>query len=317
MHGGEPLLIGVNKMRLILQESVNYSLKQSKHLSFSLQTNLTLLDEEYCKLLSEYNVKIGTSLDGYNEYQNSSRITNNGSMTFSKVFNTIIHLQKSRNYKQLCPGIIVTITKKHIGKEQELLDFIRDNNLKCSIRPAFPINDNEKCNCMLPDEYAKFFCNMFDLWFVDSVYRTFDIQEFPQIIDLLLFKRSTKSLCSNSQNCGRNFICANELGDFYSCNRLCNISNFYLGNVYTDEISKIIINNSNFCKNRFDALKECKKCKWLAICNGGCPANAFFASGSYNNKDYFCQAKLIIYNHVEQVLKKHFDTYKFETLFNG
>ena len=310
-HGGEPLIIGVTKFEHILREISEYAVAQSVKIAFSVQTNLILLTSDYCELFKNYKVKIGTSLDGCDEYQNSSRVNINGDSTFSTVLHKWLKLKDSCNYKDLCSGIIMTVTKKHIGKESILLEFIKKHSLKCNIRPAFPICDEDTKSCMTPKEYATFFCNLFDLWFNDATFSTFDVAEFPRVITAILFKKT--KLCSESQNCGGHFLCSDESGSFYSCNRLCGHRSFYLGNYTVDSIADIICKNQEFSQNRYNLLSECHRCKWLSICNCGCPAVAFFSNDNFNSKDYFCEANKSIFEHVENILKEYINNFSFES----
>lgn len=134
-HGGEPLLIdAITYEKLILK-----LIELNPNIKLSIQTNGTLLTKEHIDVFKKYNVSIGISLDGYNEEMNKCRVYANGKNTFNIVMKKI-ELLKNENAKF---GLIMSLSKKILGHEQELYDFIAQNNLKCNIRPIF-ISENRK-----------------------------------------------------------------------------------------------------------------------------------------------------------------------------
>ena len=161
LHGGEPLTLSSDVYEVFLKKLTE---KISK-ISISVQTNGTLLDANKLKILNKYNVKIGISLDGSSEEQNKNRIYKNGRNSFNKVKNTIDML-KNNNIKF---GIIMTLSKNNLHKEKEIYEFIKENNICCDIRPAFPTKVNMKnSDIMTNDEYIDFFKHFFDIWYNDD-----------------------------------------------------------------------------------------------------------------------------------------------------
>jgi len=304
LHGGEPLMVSSKKMDDFLTLLATYSKQLGYNLIFSMQTNGTLIDDDWIYVLQKYKIRVGISLDGCNENQNAYRIDKNGKPVFSKVLERFDFLRKHK----LNPGVIFTLNRNHIGKERELLDFIQEKKIKCNIRPAFSAKKNllNQNIYMTSKEYASFFCNMFDIWFnEEEKYETFLIRDFEDIIRKVLGGPKECHSCVDSDSCSRHFISMGINGDCYPCNRLYNDSRFYLGNLIQLPIENIMENSYILSKKRIENLSHCKSCSIKEFCNGGCPAIAYSVYGNYYEKDYFCDAYQYIYTHVKKVLENY------------
>lgn len=301
LHGGEPLMSSCKEIDDFLNMLVEYAKQNEYKLSFSIQTNGTLINNNWVQVFRKYGVRIGISLDGCNEDQNAYRLDKTGNSVFSKVLDRLDFLKKN----EMNPGVIFTVSKKHIGMEREMLNFIQTKQIKCNIRPAFPMNEisSDQNICMNPEEYADFFCNMFDIWFNEAEkYETFYVREFEDIIRKVLGGSKECHSCIESMDCSRHFISMGMDGNCYPCNRLYDNKQFYLGNLIEDTIDNIIKKGYLWSDMRNDHLIYCKDCDIEEFCHGGCPAIAYSVYKDYNERDYFCYAYRHIYLHVKKIL---------------
>ena len=304
LHGGEPLTIPINQYEIFLEKLT----KKLPKCKFSIQTNATLLTVEHIKLFEKYNINVGISLDGCNEEQNSCRIYKDGHNSFDKVMQSIELLQKSKIHF----GIIVTISKKHINQEKELYNFIKENNLRCSIRPAFPVKNSKNDMILSSNEYYNFFKNLFDIWYDDES-GAISINQIADLYDELFKVLESKyrvNCCSDCETCFGKFISLDRKGNVYSCNRTYGLKEFYYGNI--NEITKEELNSKieSFNKNRVSYLRnsKCTSCKIYEYCYGGCPASAFNIYGTYlSAEDIFCDAKIKIHEYIIKKLEKNGD----------
>lgn len=292
LHGGEPLLTSLSVLESFFEKIISFD----SRISFSIQTNLTLLNDDYSNLFKKYNVNVGFSLDGCNQTQNQLRVDAFGNSTYENVI---------CNYKKACdiglsPGAIITINRFHLNKEKELLDFIESMHLKCNIRPAYPVDSNTYC--MTPNEYAIFFNRLFDIWLENESYETFNIGEFESIVREILGGKKECRGCSKSECCSKNFLSIDTMGRCYPCNRLHGIQEFYLGNLSKESVDVIIQRSISKNINRWEKLKntECINCEIQDFCYGGCPAIAYSVYGNYYRKDYFCESFRLIFKHVNK-----------------
>lgn len=304
LHGGEPLTIPLSAYYFFL-EKLKLEIPNCK---LSIQTNGTLITEKHIELFLKYNMTVGISLDGCNEEQNSCRIYKNGKDTFNRVMESI-HLLQKNNVKF---GVIITLSKKILGHENELYEFIKINRLQCSVRPAFPVRNSDNKLILSSKEYLDFFKNFFDIWYEDKSEKV----KLNQIIDVAeeLFKvlepKYRVNSCSDCKNCFENFICLDEEGNLYSCNRNYGIQEFFYGNI--NEVSlNDVYNKIDYLKNeRMKSLNnsKCKKCAIFEYCYGGCPSCAYNIHNTYlAPEDYFCYAKIEIRKYILRKLQNNGD----------
>ena len=300
-HGGEPLLIRADIYEKLIKEII----KTHPNVNFSIQTNATLLDENYIKVFKKYGVSIGISLDGYNEEQNKCRVYANGKNSYNLVMKKI-KLLKDNEMKF---GIIMTLSKGIVGHEKELYDFIAENRIGCNIRPAFLSgNGEDKELIMTNEEYYNFFKNIFEIWYADKErIKLTQIREiYEEFAKALNSKYEVKS-CSVSDKCFENFISLDIDGNLYSCNRAYNNKELYYGNMKEIKMERVYEKMKNFIEERRKYVEnsKCKKCMIYRYCKGGCPASAYNTNGTiYSADDYFCEARIRIYEYVKKRLKE-------------
>lgn len=300
-HGGEPLIIdAVNYERLINNIKSTYS-----NVKFSIQTNGTLLNDEYLTIFKRYNVHIGISLDGYDEESNKYRIYKNGKNSFNDVIKKIELL----NNEGINFGVIMTLNNSVVGNEEKLYNFIKKYKIKCNIRPVFQTTKSEIAY-MKEEEYYLFFKNLFNIWINDKEAKVkfMQIKEIgDEFIKVLEPFYNTKS-CSTSGNCFENFISLDVDGNLYSCNRTYRVKDFFYGNLREltkEELENKIKEKINMRKQFIDN-EKCNKCKLFSECRAGCPANAYALHGSIESADdNYCSAKLRIREYVNNYLEKN------------
>lgn len=293
-HGGEPLLVSADNYRKLLEKLKGLNLK------FSVQTNGTLISNEFINLFQDYDFNVGISLDGYDEKSNSCRIYKNKKNSFNDCLKNIKTL-KEKNMKF---GVIMSINKEHLGNELELYRFIALNGINCNIRPVFP-SSPEKINISC-DEYTNFFCKLFDIWFHDSN----ELVKTHQISELYLELRKSydcnfiEKTCESCESCFLNFISMDIDGDIYPCNRLYGINEYLYGNIYSNSMEEIMKKSNDLAEKRKKSINDkCSNCYLKDTCNGGCPANSYSYNRNILEKDFFCKSKLDINRYISNVLR--------------
>ena len=111
-HGGEPLMMG--KKRFVeMIEIFNSELSQLVDLKYVLQTNGTLIDEEWIEIFSKYNIAVSVSLDGDQTTHDANRIDTKGKGTYLRATEGLKKLMfAAENNKVRFPGIISVINDK-------------------------------------------------------------------------------------------------------------------------------------------------------------------------------------------------------------
>lgn len=107
LHGGEPLLAGRDKLRLAAQ-SLATALSGVCALDLRVHTNGVTLDEQFCELFAEFDIKVGVSLDGDRAANDLHRRYRNGHSSHPQVLRAIDLLRGPR-YRHLYAGLLCTV----------------------------------------------------------------------------------------------------------------------------------------------------------------------------------------------------------------
>lgn len=302
LHGGEPLLWGKENYREALvfmqRELVDFDL----HLS--MQTNLSLIDEEYLDILTQYNVKLGFSLDGFKEIHDSQRVGIGNSTTFDTIMEKLA-LCRERGLKL---GCIVVGSRKHIGRIPELYQFMKEKELNFKFNPLF-ISGEAKQNRdeygITAQEYVQMCIELFDLWFDDQHGKVSE-SNFVEIASNIATGHTTG--CMFSQNCQDNFLAIAPTGDVMPCGRFCDdgLKQYAYGNLHHETLTEILLRikqSEAYRRAEYIANSDCAKCKWFNICHGGCLHDGFLRNGDFKSKTLLCHAYKQLFAHIKKRMK--------------
>lgn len=301
-HGGEPMLWGIDNYRAIFeyiqQELSDYNVHNS------MQTNLSLVNDEWIDLFLQYDVRIGFSLDGTADIHNQQRVGIHAEPTFENILTNYLRC-KQRGMKI---GCIVVGSRKHIGHIPALYQLMRDEGINFKFNPLFcsgEAQNNIDEYGITPDEYAQMSIELFDLWFDDPRGKITE-SNFVEIASNITTGHPTG--CMFSHNCQDNFIAIAPTGDVMPCGRFCDneLRHYSYGNLHDESLVDILsrIKQTEIYKRaEYIANSSCVKCKWYNICHGGCLHDGFLNSGDFEHKTFLCSAYKKIFTHIEQRLK--------------
>ena len=155
-QGGEPL-VNFEVIKYIVEYSEEQALVLNKHISYSLVSNLTLIDDEKIDFIKEHCISLSTSLDGDRELHNINRPMIDKSESFDTVINQINRLKQN----EICPGAIQTTTRFSFSKYKEMIDTYVNLGLNSIfIRPLTPLGiakENWDTIGYSPEEFVSFF----------------------------------------------------------------------------------------------------------------------------------------------------------------
>lgn len=277
-HGGEPLLAPFKLWEYTLNR-LKSKIKKIE-LNLSIQSNLWNLNNDFCKLFKEYNVSVGTSIDGPKEINDRQR----GEGYFDKTFQGI----KIAEDNGLDVGCISTFTPFSHGRWKEVFDFFLNNKLSFSIHPSLkPMNlfgndelflNNEQYGNLLSDVIIEYLTKR----------KHIQIGSFDQFCRSVAFGMG--EVCT-FKDCFGMFLAIDPEGDIYSCQRFIGHKSFNLGNIseLPDLTSIENHKNAKALINRGKKVKKaCNDCEHLNYCRGGCYYNA--VSGGNGVIDPYCNA---------------------------
>lgn len=305
--GGEPFLAGIN-----FYENVNEIQQKFANKTFQniVQTSGYLYDNKLIDFLINNNFYLSMTIDGPRDIHDFNRPANGNKSSLSKILITRDYIIE----KQGTCGSICTITKKSIGNEAKILKYYRSLKIDSfHSNPYIYFSKNyvkDKSIALTNEDYATYFINQFNAWFEQG--KKIPI---PTTLDYIMHSMNAKTelsntICTFGGRCLTNFITIAPNGNAYTCPKFIGIETMLLGNINKAAIADILSDKSpqmsKIINERISAINKCEKenCKYLYLCNGGCPYYSFINSDGENikEKDVLCRGKKMIYKYLEGVV---------------
>lgn len=288
-HGGEPLLQNIEFYRNAQEYAAQYGIS----LQQSLQTNGTLLTEEWAKFFAEYRFSIGLSVDGDRTMNDRYRKTKSGNgSVYDRVLNSIELLDK-HNAKF---GALTVINPEADG--EDVFNHLLGIGIKSFdiLLPKIQWNTPDK-----PDfkKIARYIIGMFDAWYqLDDP--TVEIRWFENILAKL--SGHFGNLCSMYSKCG-NHVTIEPNGEIGLCENYREVGDdYYLTgyNILNDNFHDVDKYYEQYLFPRIKLAERCEQCEWLSICNGGCPYERFKNGDILHN--VYCDVHLSVIAHINQFI---------------
>ena len=285
-HGGEPLLAGIDFFRKALTLQQKYA--GNRKIENTLQTNGTLLDDEWCRFFRENEFLVGVSIDGPRDIHDAYRRDCGGAPTFDKAMRGIELLRSHRvEY-----NILATINAVSKGRGAEVYRFLRQLSPYIQFlpvveyvrqrdsegkRPLIVSPDAEESEqapwSITAEEFGQFMCDVFDEWVVNDVGSCF-----VQLFDITLANWCSvqPSLCAFCETCGDALLVEHN-GDVYPCDHFV-YPEYRLGNIRSSTLATMYRSDEQRCfgRDKREALPmECKRCTYNFLCRGECPKHRF------------------------------------------
>ena len=302
-QGGEPTLMGLDFFR----RSVRYEQKYRRPgmtIQNTMQTNGTLLDDEWCEFFQENNFLIGLSLDGPRELHDAYRVDKTGKPTFDRVMRAAKLL---RRHNVDC-NILTTVHAANADYPLEVYRFLRDE-MKADFIQFIPIveRDNETGfqegdtvtdRSVKAEQYGRFLISVFNEWVQKDVGRVF-----VQIFDVALaaWTGAPPGICAFSETCG-SAMAMEHNGDMYSCDHFVE-PRYLLGNIRDKSMARIAgsAKQQKFGREKLEGLPEyCRSCAVRFVCNGECPKNRFIKTpDGQPGLNYLCAGYREFFRHID------------------
>lgn len=264
-QGGEPLLRGIDYYKSFVEFVKNNNLKNSP-VHFCLQTNGTLINDNFAEFFKKHNFLIGVSLDG-DEELNSYRVYPDGKGSFVDVLKGIECLKRYN----VTFNILSVLTKRTANNFRRAYRFFKSNDLRyLQFIPCLrPFNgDCDENVYMTCDDYGEFLTRGFNIYFNDYMRGEYvSIRSFDNYIAL--------ANGQSAEQCGMNGCCSTQFvvegdGSVYPCDFYCT-DEWYLGNINSASFDELYHSEKavEFMKESFKLDPDCKKCDYFYICRGG------------------------------------------------
>jgi uncharacterized protein len=320
-QGGEPTMMGLDFFRRSVELAELHRMPHQR-IVYTIQTNATLIDDEWAAFFKDHNFLVGVSIDGPKEIHDTYRVDKGGKGSFDRVMAGLAHLRER--------GVewngLTTIHAANQDRGREIYRFLRDECgarfmqfipiVERATKETLPIANEgwgegvrgrplytQEGNLLTersisPDGYGRFLIDVFEDW----VRR--DIGEvYVQMFDVALanWHGEPPSLCVHTETCGL-ALAIEHTGDLYSCDHFVEPA-FKLGNIRDRHMIELIASpqQKKFGLDKRDTLPRfCRECDVRFACHGGCPKDRF-TDDPYGEPglNYLCPSFKAFFHHVE------------------
>ena len=316
-QGGEPTLMGLDFFRRSV-EIADECAPRGTSVSYTMQTNGTLLDEEWCDFLRDSRFLVGLSLDGPREMHDAYRRDRQGRPTFDKVVKAACLLQE----RGVDVNILCAVNTANAGHPLEVYRFFRDE-MGIEWIQFLPIVEriNEDGTTLLqqgdtvtdrsvrPDRWGAFLQGVFEEWLrcdVGRVHVNFFEAAFASWVG------APAMLCIFDGTCG-NAMALEYNGDLYSCDHFVE-PDYLLGNIMQEPLARLAASDRqrSFGEAKRDALPGfCRDCDVLFACRGECPKNRFRSTPEGEpGLNYLCEGYRTFFHGIDAPMKVMVRLYK-------
>ncbi len=310
-QGGEPTLMGVDFYRKAIEYQKKYR-KPGMTFENTMQTNGTLLNDEWCEFLKENDFLVGISIDGPAHLHDVHRLDKGGKGTFDRVMRGLRLLQKHGvEY-----NILTTINRVNAAHPLEVYRFLRDE-AKTSWIQFIPIveritgdgsnlhqeGDKVTPRTVLAEQFGRFLIQIFDEWVLNDVGKVF-VQTFEASLRSFM-RYPTSGMCIFDETCGYGLALEHN-GDLYSCDHFVE-PEYLIGNIKDEHMLQMLASEKQqkFGLDKRDSLpKYCLDCEVRFACNGECPKNRFIDTPDGEpGLNYLCAGYKSFFKRVDEPMK--------------
>jgi uncharacterized protein len=323
-QGGEPTLMGIDFFRRAMAY-VEQHRKEGQNIQHTIQTNGTLLDDEWCSFFKLHNMLVGLSVDGPQPMHDAYRVNKRGVGSFSDVMQGYQLLRRH----EVDVNVLCTIHAANAEHPLDVYRFFRDE-LQASHLQFIPIVERTT-EAMIPlanlgwgkrpgadrplylqhggqvtersvgaEQFGRFLIAIFDEWVRRDVGKVF-VQTFDVALGSWLGQHN---LCIFSPTCGK-AVALEHNGDLYSCDHYVE-PEYLLGNIRETPMGALVSSPKQhaFGQHKLDSLpKYCRECPVLFACYGECPRNRFISTPEGEpGLNYLCAGYKRFFHHINPAM---------------
>ena len=308
-HGGEPLLRSIDFYRKALSLQQKYA--GGRRIDNVIQTNGTLLTDEWCEFFAQNHWLVGISIDGPQPDHDHYRLTAAGKPSWQKVMQGIKLLKKH--------GVewnaMAVVNAYNVNHPLEFYRFFKENG--CQFLQFTPIVERQTRHedgrtlasladkneiplseaSVAPEQWGYFLCAIFDEWVRKDVGKIF-----VEIFDCTPanWMGVSPGICAYSKECGHAGVMEHN-GEVYSCDHFV-FPEYKLGNIRDHSLIDMLYGEQQqeFSRLKHSSLpRQCKECDMEFACHGECPKNRFMKD-KYGDSglNYLCLGYYHYYQHV-------------------
>jgi uncharacterized protein len=310
-QGGEPTLMGIDFFKKAIAFQEKYQ-KPGMIFENTLQTNGTLLNDEWCEFFRKHDFLVGISIDGPQHLHDLHRLDKQGRPTFDRVMRGLRLLQKH----EVDYNILTTVNRVNAEHPLEVYAFLRDEaktswiqfipaieRLKDGVVTIYQEGTTVSERSVQPRQFGDFLITIFDEWVRHDVGMVF-VQTFEAAVRNWLGLPSS-GMCIFDATCGHGLALEHN-GDLYACDHFVE-PKYFLGNIQRSHMLELVAGEQQrtFGRNKLDLLpRSCRECDVWFACKGECPKNRFGVTPNGEpGLNYLCAGYQAFFRHIDRPLK--------------
>jgi uncharacterized protein len=307
-QGGEPTLMGLDFFRRAVALQQKHRRPGTVVLN-TIQTNGTLLDDEWCAFFRDNGFLVGLSLDGPQELHDLYRVDTGGMPTFDRAMRGLRHLQK-----HVVPvDVLTTVHSVNGDYPLDVYRFLRDEAAVEFIQftpvverlssTGYVGSDPVTDRSVGGEQFGRFLMAVFDEWVRCDIGKVF-VQTFD--VALAAWASQHQTLCVSTPTCGE-ALALEHNGDLYSREHPI-AAKHLLGNIDCTKMANRALSEQQRTsgRNRLETLpRYCRDCSVRFACNGGCPKDRFVRTPEGEpNLNYLCAGYKAFFDHIDRPMRR-------------
>lgn len=308
-HGGEALMRPPAFYRRVMELQKKYA--RGIVIDNSIQTNGTLLTDEWCEFFRDNGWLVGVSIDGPQEFHDEYRRNKAGAPSFRKVMQGI-NLLKKHGVEW---NALAVVNDFNADYPLDFYNFFKEIGCRYIqftpiVERLFPHSDGRHLASpadageipladfsVSPEQWGEFLVTIFDEWVKQDVG-----EYFIQLFDATLanWVGAQPGVCTMARTCGHAGVMEYN-GDVYCCDHFV-FPEYKLGNIRTHTLVEMMYSDrqQRFGADKYDKLpSQCRNCEFIFACNGECPKNRFARTATGEpGLNYLCDGYRRFFSHV-------------------
>ena len=328
-QGGEPTLLGVEFFEKVVTLQKKHA-RPGQRIENDLQTNGTLLDEDWARFLKEHRFLVGLSIDGPREIHDHFRVTKHGEPTFDKVFAAAQTLRRHgvrfntltcvNRFNASRPLDVYRFLRREVGStylqfipivEPRDFETVAPQKWDASRLPVLGAPESRPDHpqsvvtpwSVDPDEYGYFLSRIWDEWLARDLGKVL-----VNFCETLVVQRMglPSQVCVYAENCGKGVALEHD-GSVYSCDHYV-YPEYRLGNVRQSSLGDMVFSPTQvrFGYAKSEALPTyCRQCEYLTDCWGECPKNRLLRTPAGDpGLNYLCSGLKRFFRHASSAASR-------------
>ncbi|MGB8383479.1 MAG: anaerobic sulfatase maturase [Dermatophilaceae bacterium] len=302
-QGGEPTLMGMPFFARVLELERELA-QPGQRVTNTLQTNATLIDDEWAAFLVANSFLVGVSVDGPREMHDAYRTDKGGKPTFDRVMRGLAALKR----QGADWNALTTVNAANMQDGGGVYRFLRDD-LGAQFIQLIPVVERQEGDrvthrSVTAAAYGRFMIDVFEEWVRRDVGAVF-VQAFDTALAHWM-GLPDMGLCVHAETCGRSLALEHN-GDVYSCDHFVEPAHL-VGNLADGRTLLQIVESPQqraFGRAKREGLPhQCVRCEVRFACHGGCPKDRFLTTADGEpGLNYLCEGYRALFRHVDEPMR--------------